>query len=113
MSLSDDQRALLRLLAQREQGYEDIAALKGKSVEEVREEVRTALAQLDATPPEPPPPPPPEPPAAAPPSPVPDPVRTSQADPPAPNPRGKAPRPRVPVERRRFLLFAGGALAAV
>lgn len=115
MSLSDDQRALLRLLAQREQGYEDIAALKGKSVAEVREEVRAALEQLDAPPPEPPPPPPPpEPPAPAPPaSPAPEPVQTSQADSPAPSPRRKAPRPGVPVERRRFLLFAGGALAAV
>jgi hypothetical protein len=105
MSLSDDQRALLRLLAQREQGYEDIAALKGKSVEEVREEVRTALEQLDAPPPEPPPPPPPPEPAAAA-SPVPEPVQTPKAE-------SSAPRPRVPVERRRFLLFAGGALAAI
>jgi hypothetical protein len=108
MSLSDDQRALLRLLAQREQGYEDIAALKGRSVEEVREEVRAALEQLDAPPPEPPPPPPPpEPTAAAPPaSPVPESVQTTKAD-------SSAPRPGVPVERRRFLLFAGGALAAI
>ena len=57
MGLSDDQRALLRLLAQREDGYEDIAALKGKSVAAVRDEVRAALAALDAPPPEPPPPP--------------------------------------------------------
>ncbi len=48
MGLSDDQRAMLRLVAQRgEQGYEDIAALKGLSVEEVRAQVATALAQLD------------------------------------------------------------------
>jgi hypothetical protein len=48
MGLSDDQRAMLRLLAQRgEQGYEDIAALKGLSVEEVRAQVAQALAQLD------------------------------------------------------------------
>jgi hypothetical protein len=46
--LTDDQRALLRLLAQREEGYEDIAALKGMSVEEVRAEVKAALAQLSA-----------------------------------------------------------------
>ena len=58
MALSDDQRALLRLLAQREEGFEDIAALKGMSVEEVRAEVRSALAAIDAPPPEPPPPPP-------------------------------------------------------
>ena len=37
VALSDDQKAMLRLLAQREQGYEDIAALMGISVEEVRE----------------------------------------------------------------------------
>jgi hypothetical protein len=48
MGLSDDQRAMLRLVAQRgEQGYEDIAALKGLSVEEVRAQVGAALAQLD------------------------------------------------------------------
>lgn len=114
MALSDDQRALLRLLAQREQGYEDIAALKGKSVEEVREEVRAALEQLDAPPAEPPPPPPPErQPATPSPPPIPEPVHTAQAERPASSSAGKAPRPAVPAERRRVLLFAGGALATV
>jgi hypothetical protein len=47
MPLSDDQRAMLRLLAQREEGYEDIAALMGLSVDEVRAKVREALAELD------------------------------------------------------------------
>ena len=47
MPLSDDQKALLRLLAQREQGYEDIGALMGLSVEQVRGRVREALAALD------------------------------------------------------------------
>ncbi|HSS33712.1 MAG TPA: hypothetical protein VLL27_10570 [Solirubrobacterales bacterium] len=48
MGLSDDQRAMLRLVAQRgEQGYEDIAALKGLSVEDVRAQVAAALGQLD------------------------------------------------------------------
>jgi hypothetical protein len=47
MGLTDDQRAMLRLLAQREEGYEDIAALKGISVDEVRAEVKAALAGLD------------------------------------------------------------------
>ena len=42
MALSDDQRAMLRLLAQREQGYEDIAALMGLSVDEVRAQVARA-----------------------------------------------------------------------
>jgi hypothetical protein len=46
MALSDDQRAMLRLLAQREQGYEDIAALMGLSVDEVRGRVKDALDQL-------------------------------------------------------------------
>jgi hypothetical protein len=45
--LSDDQRALLRLLAQREEGYEDIAALMGLSVGEVRSRVKGALKELD------------------------------------------------------------------
>jgi hypothetical protein len=48
MGLSDEQRAMLRLVGQRgEQGYEDVAALKGMSVEEVRAQVAEALAQLD------------------------------------------------------------------
>lgn len=47
MGLSDDQRAMLRLLAQRgEEGYDDVAALMGLSVEEVRAKVAEALAVL-------------------------------------------------------------------
>ncbi len=47
MGLSDDQRAMLRLLAQRgEAGYDDVAALMGLSVEEVRAKVAEALAVL-------------------------------------------------------------------
>jgi hypothetical protein len=46
VALTEDQRAMLRLLAQREQGYEDIAALMGLSVEEVRVKVREALAEV-------------------------------------------------------------------
>jgi hypothetical protein len=97
MPMSDDQRALLRLLAQREQGYEDIAALKGRSVDEVRAEVREALAAMDAPPPEPPPPPPPPSPTSRPPK--------------AAEPRPA--RPAVPAERRRIVAIAGGALAIV
>jgi len=48
MPLSDDQRAMLRVLAQGELGYEDLAALKGLSVDEVRAEVADAVAQLIA-----------------------------------------------------------------
>lgn len=47
MGLSDDQRALLRLLAQREQGYDDIAALMGLSVDEVRARVKDALDAVE------------------------------------------------------------------
>jgi hypothetical protein len=47
MPLGDDQKAMLRLLAQRDQGYEDIASLMGLSVEEVRARVTDALAELD------------------------------------------------------------------
>jgi hypothetical protein len=49
VALSEDQKAMLRLLAQREQGYEDIAALSGSSVEDVRTRVKGAIAGLDGT----------------------------------------------------------------
>jgi hypothetical protein len=47
VGLSGDQKALLRLLAQREQGYDDIAALMGLSVEEVRARVKDALDAVE------------------------------------------------------------------
>lgn len=47
MPLSDDQKAMLRVLAQREEGYEDMAALMGISVEELRRRVKEALAEVD------------------------------------------------------------------
>ena len=50
MALSEDQKAMLRLLAQREQGYEDIAALTGLSVDEVRAKVKDAVAGLEREP---------------------------------------------------------------
>jgi hypothetical protein len=140
VALSDDQRALLRLLARREEGYEDIAALKGKSVAEVREEVRAALDELDAPAAEPPPPPAPreEPSAVPPPPPVEDPPAaplgaaprasglsrgerseasaSSRGESSRPVSRGAARLPRpaaLPAERRRLLLLTGGALGAV
>lgn len=130
MPLSDDQKALLRLLSQREQGYEDIAALKGKSVAEVREEVRDALATLDAPPPEPPPPAPApgspsSPPTAAEDAPakveapsgedrasVGGQAKSSMPTPSQPDRTGR-PRSVSPVERRRFVLVAAGALGVV
>jgi outer membrane biosynthesis protein TonB len=71
VGLTDDQKAMLRLLAQREEGYDDMAALMGISVEEVRERVKEALAEVEEPPapegePETPAPaPPPEAPVAA------------------------------------------------
>jgi hypothetical protein len=112
MGLSDDQRALLRLLAQREEGYEDIAALKGLSVEQVRAEVRQALAALQAAD-EPPPPPPPPPPAPVEEKPKAEPPPLAAEPKQAAKPAARKPRPGVPVERRRFLLLAGGAVAIV
>lgn len=119
MALTDDQRAMLRLLAQSEEGYEDIAALKGVSVEQVKAEVRDALTaaaaeqEAESAPPEPPPPPrEPSPPPPPPPAP-------EAAKPQPPTPPVATPRPSrsagfsVPPERRRFLAIAGGALGVV
>jgi hypothetical protein len=99
MALSDDQKAMLRLLAQREQGYDDLAALMGLSVDEVRAKVKDALAQLEAQGEAPPPlpaepaaPPASEPaaePARAEPPPPPQPADPVQAEPARP----KAPEP--------------------
>lgn len=113
MPLSDDQRALLRLLAKREQGYEDIAALKGLSVEGLRGEVNDALAELESAAKAPPPPP--APPAVEKPPAEPAPVPTPEpAAPPKPKARPAAvKRPSVPAERRRLVLLTGGALAVV
>lgn len=122
MTLTDDQRALLRLLAQREEGYEDIAALKGLSVEQVRAEVKDALAEMQAAGDAPPPLPPPPPAKVEEPA-APAPVEAKEAPaPPAPPAEPKAPvekpasrpsRPTLPAERRRLVLLTGGALAIV
>ena len=49
MALSDDQKAILRLLAQRgAQGYEDLAALMGISVDAVHRRAQQAAADLEA-----------------------------------------------------------------
>ena len=72
MALSDDQKAILRLLAQRgAAGYDDLAALMGISVDEVHARAKQAAADLEAEgirePPadEAPPPVSPKPPVAA------------------------------------------------
>ncbi len=126
MALNDDQKAMLRLLAQREQGYDDLAALMGLSIDEVRAKVKDALAQLEeegaALPP-----PPVEPPRA---EPAPQPVVPSEptpAEPPAPleaaateapQPAAPAPPPRPvksasPSRPRPSLPKSGGARAAI
>lgn len=108
MALSDDQRALLRLLAKREEGYEDIAALKGLRVEQVRADVKAALAELDAAG---------EAPAPAPETEAKQPELgpRAQARKPASTarPRSRPTMPAVPPERRRLLILAGAALGVV
>jgi hypothetical protein len=101
--LTDDQKAMLRLLSQREEGYDDMAALMGISVEEVRDRVKEALAEVDEpeatteAPPEAPAaaaPPPPSAPAPAPPTPV----AEEPTPPPIPEPKAPAAKasPRKP-----------------
>lgn len=46
MPLSEDQRAMLQLLLQRRQSYEDIGSLLGLEVDEVRERARAALSEI-------------------------------------------------------------------
>jgi hypothetical protein len=46
MGLQGDQRALLQLLVERGQSYEDIAGLLGGTADEVRERARAALAEI-------------------------------------------------------------------
>lgn len=108
MGLSQDQKAMLRLLAQREQGYEDLAALMGLSVEEVRAQVKDALEQLEAegrdAPPAPAEPATPK----AEPAPEPQPVTGAPASPPAkdrPSPAAPAsPAKRTPPPRPKISL---------
>jgi hypothetical protein len=109
VALSDDQKAMLRLLAQREQGYEDLASLMGLSVEEVRAQVKDALAELDADgPPQIPTPKAPERPSA-PPAPEPKPQSTAKSR--KPNVRPKLKMPADP--RLRLGAAAAGATALV
>jgi hypothetical protein len=122
--LSDDQKALLRLLAQREQGYEDIGALMGLSVEQVRARVREALAAFDeagepveaaprAVEPPSPPPPAPATPEVKPPKPPSPPAQPPRAATPARPARPSIPRLPLPGDRRRLFELAGGALVVI
>ena len=127
MGLTDDQKAMLRLLAQREEGYDDMAALMGISVEEVRERVKEALSEVDEPPaveeePAPPPAPAvPEPPAPAEkPQPVaegsvvPDPAPAAPAPPrPAGKRSGRIPSPKVPKDRGALIGIGAGILVVL
>jgi len=85
---------MLRLLAQREQGYDDIAALMGLSVDEVRARVDAALAELEREQ-RPPSPPEPEPPAEPP---TPEPEPETPAAPPTPAEPAPPASPPPPVQ---------------
>jgi hypothetical protein len=137
VALTDDQKAMLKLLAQREDGYEDMAAVMGISVEEVRERVKEALAEVDeptavvAEPTEPPPPAPAPPPSLTPEPPQPTAEQpaapTSPPVPPAstPAPAGRAasqprakrpsplPRPKMPQDRGAAIGLGAGVLVLV
>lgn len=100
MALSDDQKAILRLLSQRgEAGYEDLSALMGISAAEVHRRARQAASELEAegipapSIPKPPAGDPTEPPPTAPQEPLepaPEVVHSSEA------PRAHAPKPALP-----------------
>lgn len=129
MGLTDDQKAMLRLLAQREEGYEDMAALMGVSVEEVRVRVKEALAEVEETgevpEPEPDPTPPPAPaPVEAPAPPEPEPAAApTPASPPAAkaSPKQQSPRAnrpsipslKLPQDRGALIGLGAGALVVV
>ena len=101
MPLSDDQKAMLRVLAQREEGYEDMAALMGISVEELRRRVKEALVEVDEEETAPEPAAPPEQPRAPqPPAPTPAPEPAPPSSPPAPVPAPAAPS--APPSRSRL-----------
>jgi hypothetical protein len=122
VALTDDQKAMLRLLAQREEGYDDMAALMGISVGEVRERVKEALAEVEedaqqAEPPAPPAPPiPPAQPSPSAPEPSPAPSRTPPPPPPpaAPaRPRGGLPAPKLPKDRGALIGLGLGVIALI
>jgi hypothetical protein len=115
--LSDDQKAMLRVLAQREEGYEDMAALMGISVEELRRRVKEALSEVEDDPGAAEPAPVP----LSPPEPAPAPV-AAPAPPPAPTPpAAAAPTPRrsrpsglkLPKDRGALIGLGAGVLALI
>ena len=130
MGLTDDQKAMLRLLAQREEGYDDMAALMGISVEEVRERVKEALAEVEEPPaheeppaleeepvapvaPVPPPPPAPEPPAPVEPAPTPPPAKPAVKPLAAKKRSAQIPSLKVPKDRGALIGLGAGALVVI
>ncbi len=119
MALSDDQKAMLRLLAQREQGYDDLASLMGLSVDEVRARVQEALEEIDSDEAIAPAPEPAKAePVAAPKAPAPvaeKPVVTPKATPPPPAPaaRRKPPKVSLPTDGRMRIVAGAAATLAI
>jgi Anti-sigma-K factor rskA len=122
VGLTDDQKAMLRLLAQREEGYDDMAALMGISVEEVRERVKEALAEVEEPPapeekPEPPPAPAPTPPPApeVPTPPEPPPAAAKPTSKPVVSKKRSAQIPslKVPKDRGALIGLGAGALVVI
>jgi hypothetical protein len=117
MALSDDQRVMLRLLAQREQGYEDLAALMGLSVDEVRAKVKDALAALEEGEVAPPLPPEPVAPPAAPEPAKSEPPAAAKPSPPSPAAkRSSSSPPRISLpssQGARAAIAAGIAVIAL
>jgi len=129
VALTDDQKAMLRLLAERgEEGYQDMAALMGITVEQVRERVKEALAEAAATDttataaatPAPPALEPPQPAGAPPSQPIAPPTSetATPAEVPAPNPAAGKRRPsfpsaKLPKDRGALIGLATGALVVV
>jgi hypothetical protein len=132
VALSDDQKAMLRLLSERgEESYNDMAALMGISVEEARERVKEALAEVAGSgtaapdaqePPAAAPPPAPAPPPVVEQPPAPQPVSETAPEPaavaPTPSARtgkqpSKLPGLKLPKDRGALIGLGAGALVLV
>jgi outer membrane biosynthesis protein TonB len=133
VALTDDQKAMLRLLSQRgEESYGDIAALMGISVEEARGRVKEALAEVAGSGMAAPEAQEPTPAAAQPPAPEPAPPAVEQPSPPppvaAPTPKptapakvsaaatkqpSKLPRVKLPKDRGALIGLGAGVLVLV
>lgn len=109
MALSDDQKAILRLLSQRgEQGYEDLSALLGVSADEIHSRAKAAAAQLESE--GIPAPAIPSPSGGGAPTPPPAPKPTPEPPPPPPE---LPPGPPKPPLRKELKLLEGRGLWAL